>query len=117
MVKTIKRISGFVLLLGLCTYSPLAAAEDKPAKSAKHDEAHSEKAKKSPKNKPSPKNATQSDNSSNDKDFVDRDGDGIRDGKEHRFRRNSKKRQNGGRHGLKQRRNQNGARYRKGNSS
>ena len=50
--------------------------------------------------------------------FVDRDGDGIRDGQEHRFRRQTRHRTNAGRGGLKQRRTQSRKQYgRRGNGS
>ncbi len=39
--------------------------------------------------------------------FVDRDGDGIADGKEHRFRKRSKRRTQDGNRQMKQKRNKN----------
>lgn len=90
MILRNKYLSSLLLVLGLVAFSPSAQAEnnsknDGPAKqsaaSSSGDETHP------------PRTTAQSKDEGHDvmdDDFVDKDGDGIRDGKEHRFRRRSK---------------------------
>ena len=118
MMTTIKTATAMLIFVGLAAFSSNALASD--VVKGSQTEKESAASNSEPKASPSEHGAKQSDNAKNDakdSDFVDKDGDGIRDGKEHRFRRRSKHGNDGdsGRHTGKQRRKK--AQYGKGNGA
>jgi hypothetical protein len=114
MTTGVKIISFLLFFFGLVAIAPKVHADA-------HEKAAPKSAKQSARVNPTSKageTAAQtgpSGQTAYDDDFVDKDGDGIRDGKEHRFRRHSKHRNDAGRHAGKQRRRR--AQKGKGNGS
>ena len=115
MGRNISKASALLFLLGTFCLSLATSADDNAEKSGKTTSETEPSAEKKPrKQRPkksgaserTPKDKPSGNTSTGAKDapaFVDRDGDGIRDGKEHRFRRGNKKRKRN-RHHVKPRR-------------
>lgn len=98
MRTLIKAVSALLFSIGLAVISieAEAAPSEAPRTSAEQG------AENSPDD--SAKQSGNAKSAANDSDFVDKDGDGIRDGQEHRFRRRSKHGKDADRHTGKQRR-------------
>lgn len=107
MIALQKAATLLSLFIGVTTCAASARAEA-PDKREKAIAPSTEPASPNDAAHPAPQNGDPADNQARpakDDDFVDKDGDGIQDGKERRFRRRSKHRKDGGRHTGKQRRN------------
>ena len=103
---TVKTVSTMLILFGLLAVSPNANAltSKKGVVSSSQDPSTVSKGDGRRSLGTVAKQSGKSERTDNDNDFVDGDGDGIRDGEEHRFRCRSKHRKQNGRHTGKQRR-------------